>query len=61
MGKTKEHPRYNVLSVRVSDDLRKCVDHAIADGRTVQDFLAMAIHDRLIAEREKRIHHGAGI
>lgn len=47
-------PRHNVLSCRVSDDLRACIDHALA-GRTVQQFLHAAIEEKLIADRQSRI------
>ena len=54
MGATKLNPRYNVLSCRVSDDQRKCIDHALA-GRTVQDYLHAAIEEKLIRDRQARI------
>lgn len=54
MGATKPDPRYNVLSCRVSDDLRKCIEHAL-DGRTVQEYLHTAIEEKLISDRQARI------
>lgn len=54
MGLKKEHPRYNVLSVRISDDLRKCLDHALA-GQSVQEYLHAALEAKLIADRQHRI------
>ncbi len=54
MGKTKPNPRYNVLSCRVSDELRKCVEHALG-GQTRQDFLYRAIMEKLVRDRQARI------
>jgi len=54
MGKTKEYPRSNVLSCRVSDDLRKCIEHAL-DGRTIQEYLHTAIEEKLISDRQMRL------
>ncbi|BDV42417.1 hypothetical protein GURASL_13400 [Geotalea uraniireducens] len=54
MGATKPDPRNNVLSCRVSDDTKHCVEHALA-GRTIQQFLHAAIEEKLIAERQGRI------
>ncbi|BCS54534.1 hypothetical protein [Geobacter sp. SVR] len=54
MGAKKPNPRYNVLSCRVNDDTRRCVDHALA-GRTVNDFLQEAISEKLIRERQDRL------
>lgn len=53
MGRQKQNPRYNVLSCRVSDDLRQCIEHAL-DGRTVQQFLDAAIQEKLINDRQAR-------
>lgn len=38
MGKLKEHPKYNILHVRVSDQELKRVEAAL-DGNTKQDML----------------------
>lgn len=54
MGATKPNPRYNVLSCRVSDDLRKCIEHALG-GRTIQDYLHEALSEKLISDRQARI------
>ncbi len=54
MGLKKEHPRYNVLSLRVSDGLRECLDHALK-GRSVQEYLHAALESKLIADRQDRI------
>lgn len=54
MGATKPDPRYNVLSCRVGDDTRRCIQHALA-GRTVNDFLLAVIEEKLIREREARL------
>lgn len=54
MPRYSEQPRRNVLSVRVTDDLRSCVDHA-RDGASIQDFLHQAVEEKLIRERQNRI------
>lgn len=54
MGKTKPNPRYNVLSCRVSDDLKQCVDRALGT-QTRQDFLHRAIMEKLIRDRQARL------
>jgi hypothetical protein len=53
MGATKPDPRYNVLSCRVSDDTLRCVEHALA-GRTVNEFLRIAIEEKLTRELHGR-------
>lgn len=54
MGRMKQHPRYNVLSCRVSDDTRSCIDHALG-GRSVQEYIHAAIEEKLISDRQYRI------
>jgi hypothetical protein len=54
MGLKKQNPRYNVISCRVSDDLRACINHALG-GRSMQDFIHAAIEAALIEERQVRI------
>jgi len=54
MGRMKPHPKYNVISCRVSDDIRDCINHAL-DGRTVQDYLHSAIEEKLISDRQGRV------
>lgn len=54
MGRMKPDPRYNVLSCRVSDELRKCVGHALA-GRTVQEYLHAALEEKLTRDRQARL------
>lgn len=54
MGRMKQHPRYNVLSVRVSDDTHKCISHALS-GRSVQEYVHAAIEEKLINDRQGRI------
>lgn len=51
MGKYKENPRYNVLSLRVSDQIYFDVVSAL-NGRTVADYLAAAIEEKLIRDRQ---------
>lgn len=50
MGRMKQHPKYNVLSCRVSDDTRKCISHALG-GRSVQQFIHAAIEEKLAKNR----------
>lgn len=54
MGRMKEHPRYNIISCRISDDTKACVEKALS-GRTVQEFLHTAIEEKLINDRQARI------
>lgn len=54
MGRMKPDPRYNVLSCRVSDDTKKCIEHALT-GRTFQEFLHEAIEEKLTRERQDRL------
>lgn len=54
MGVMKEHPRYNVLSCRVSDELKQSISHAL-DGSSVQEYIHAAIEEKLISDRQARI------
>lgn len=54
MGRMKENPRYNVISCRVSDDLKQNIQHALGN-RTRQEFIHEAIEAKLIEERQARI------
>lgn len=54
MPRMKEKPRYNVLSCRVSDDTRSCINHALG-GRSVQEYIHAAIEEKLISDRQHRI------
>lgn len=50
MGKMKEHPRYNVLSLRVSDyELREVTEH-IKGSR--QDYLLQALMEKITRDRQ---------
>lgn len=50
MGKMKEHPRYNVLSLRVSDyELREVQEH-IKGSR--QDYLLQALMEKITRDRQ---------
>lgn len=42
MGKMKEHPRYNILSLRVSDKELARIRAQVGDG-TMQGFLICAV------------------
>lgn len=39
MGRMKEHPRYNVISLRVSDAELAKIKACLADSENVSDFL----------------------
>lgn len=54
MGRTKQHPRYNVLSCRVSDSLKQSINHALG-SRTMQQFMHEAAEAKLIEERQARV------
>jgi hypothetical protein len=54
MANKKQNPRYNVLSCRVSDDIRRCIDNALG-GSSVQDYLHSALTEKLINDRQDRI------
>ncbi len=58
MGKYKEHPRYNVVSIRVSDEEKSLLDEMTRrDRTTVTNLMREAIQSyipRLIAFQEQR-------
>ena len=54
MGKMKPNPRYNVVSCRVSDEMKQSISHA-RGSRTVQEFTHEALEAKLIEERQARI------
>lgn len=54
MGRMKQHPRYNVVSCRISDDTKASIDHALG-GRSIQEFVHAAIEEKLINDRQARI------
>ncbi|MDA8412995.1 MAG: hypothetical protein M0023_04315 [Desulfobacteraceae bacterium] len=54
MGRKSQNPRYNVLSCRVSDDLRGSINHALG-GRSIQEFLHAAVEEKLNSDRQARI------
>jgi len=51
MGLTKENPRYNVISCRVSDDMRQRISHALGNC-TVQEYMHAALEEKLISDRQ---------
>jgi len=59
MGRLKQHPRYNVLSCRVSDEIRQCVDHA-RERVTVDEYIRTALEEKLIRDRQERINQVCG-
>jgi len=45
MGKTKEHPKYNVLSIRVTDEEKALMDEMKQNTRkSISTLLREAIH-----------------
>ena len=52
MGQIKQHPRYNVISLRVSDEEMTAITAAIGAG-TRQGFLLTAALDKLANDRRK--------
>ncbi|MDD5106071.1 MAG: hypothetical protein PHC49_10690 [Desulfuromonadaceae bacterium] len=46
----KKHPKYNVLSCRVSDDTKHSISHALG-GCSVQQFIHSAIEEKLAKNR----------
>lgn len=54
MGRPSTNPRKNVVSCRVNNDLRSCIENARGQ-LTVQDFVHAAIEHKLIADRQARI------
>lgn len=54
MEAKKQNPRYNIVSCRVSDELRQSIKHTLGN-RSVQNFLHSAIEEKLIEERQARI------
>lgn len=52
MGKSKEHPRYNIVSVRISDaELAEL--NRIRSGRPLSDLLLDAVNGLIIAEQQR--------
>ncbi len=54
MGRQKQHPRYNVLSCRVSDAQLAEISKSL-NGRKVQHYLIAAITEKLINDRQAQI------
>lgn len=52
MGKMKQHPRYNVISLRVSDEELAEIKAGIGTG-TRQDWLMDAVNEKLARARRK--------
>jgi hypothetical protein len=53
MGKKVLAPRYNVLSCRVSDDLKQSIKR-YKGKQSVQQFIHTAIEEKLISDRQAR-------
>lgn len=51
MGKMKQHPKYNVVSFRISDATKAHLDNTLG-GRSVQEFVHAAVEAKLIEERQ---------
>ena len=49
MGKMKEHPKYNVLSVRVDDDRKKAIVR-LNEGRHLSVFFLDAIDEKIVRD-----------
>ncbi|HIJ95801.1 MAG TPA: hypothetical protein HPP94_08720 [Desulfuromonadales bacterium] len=47
----KQHPRYNIISCRISDETKASVEKALS-GRSVQEFLHAALEEKLINDRQ---------
>lgn len=54
MGRMKENPRYNVISLRVSDEELAELNIVIGDG-TRQEYLLAALTEKFINDRQARI------
>lgn len=54
MPRKSDNPRYNILSCRVSNDMKQSIKHAVG-RKSVQDFLHSAIEEKLINDRQARI------
>ena len=54
MGKMTQHPRYNVVSCRVSDDTKHSINHA-RGCRSMQAYVHEALEEKLINDRQSRI------
>jgi hypothetical protein len=53
MGKTKQQPRYNVLSVRLSDyELREISEQISDTNATRQDFILQALLEKTTRDRQ---------
>jgi predicted transcriptional regulator len=53
MGKMKEHPRYNVLSVRVSDETMEALEQARPVGVSRSALISQAVEEYLDRRYEK--------
>ena len=54
MGKMKEHPRYNIISVRISD--RELAELDIMSGNRKRSIvLGEALNEKIMNERKRRI------
>lgn len=54
MGKTKEHPRYNIVSVRISD--RELAELDIMRGSRKRSIvLGEALNEKILKERQSRM------
>jgi uncharacterized protein (DUF1778 family) len=51
MGRMKQHPRYHVLSLRVSDEELKVIEAAI-DGGSRQNFLLAAALEKVLRDED---------
>jgi hypothetical protein len=56
MGKKKENPRYNILSIRVSDYELREISEQIS-GTTRQDFILQAVLEKCSRDRQTSLDH----
>ena len=58
MGKYKEHPKYNVVSIRISDEEKAILDEISRRNRTTLTDLMRAAITTYTSFREVSANHG---
>lgn len=48
MGKMKEHPRYNIVSARVSDEMQKKMDAAVKKSKLTRSEWLMKVLEEVL-------------
>jgi len=51
MGRKKENSRYNIITVRISDEIQEAL-HARRNNVSVSEFVATALEEHLIRDRQ---------